>query len=97
MLRHNILKGISRRIACWAGVASSLELVLCPLQGSQSAAIANRLESWGDILLALQDALTVVDVSVVHPVAAAYVNAAACAEDSVVDVRDRANMIILIC
>ena len=33
-------------------------------------------------LLALQDALTVVDVSVVHPAASTYVNAAARAEGS---------------
>ena len=38
-LRHHILKGIWRRIACRAGGATSLEPVLRPLQGSQSAAI----------------------------------------------------------
>lgn len=89
-LRHDILKGIWRRIACRAGVATSLEPVLRPLQGSQSAAIANRPESRGDILLALQDALTVVDVSVVHPAASTYVNAAARAEGSAAAVRDHA-------
>ena len=55
------------RVACRVGVATSLEPVLRPLQGSQSAAIPNRLESEGDFLLALQVALSVVDVSVVHP------------------------------
>ena len=86
-VRHDILKGIWRCIACRAEVATSLELVLCPLQGSQSAASLNRPESRGDILLALQDALTVVHIPVVH---LTYVNAAALAEGSAAAVRDHA-------
>ena len=43
------------------------------------------------ILLALQDALTVVDVSVVHPAASTYVNAAARAGGSAAAVRDHAS------
>ena len=89
-LRHNILKGIRCRFSCRAGVATSLEPVLRPLQGSQSTAIAKRPESRGDIWLALQDALTLVDVSVVHPAASTYVIAAARAEGSAAAVRDHA-------
>ena len=50
----------------------------------------NKLESRGDILLALQDALTVVDVSVVHPAASTYFYACAHAEGSAAAVRDQA-------
>ena len=64
-----------------------MEPVLCPLRGSQSAAIVNIPQSRGDILLALQDALTVVDISVVHPAAATYGNAAICTEGSAAAVR----------
>ena len=89
-LRNDVLKGIRHRIACGAGVATSVQPVLRPLQASQSDAIANSLESQGDILLALQDALTVADVTVVQPATATYVNAAACAESSKGAVRDQA-------
>ena len=41
-------------------------------------------------MLALQDAINVVDVSVVHPAASTYVNAAARAEGSAAAVRDHA-------
>ena len=57
---------------------------------AHTAAIANRPESRGDILSALQDALTVVDVSVVHPAAATQVNVAARADGSAAAVRDHA-------
>ena len=67
-----------------------MEPVLQPLQGSQSAAIVNRPAAQRDILLALQDALTLVNVSVVHPAAATCVNASARAEGSAAAVRDHA-------
>ena len=57
-----------------------------------SAAIANRPEARGGILMALQDAFTVVDGSLAHPAAATYVNAAACAESSKGAVRDQAKL-----
>ena len=44
-------------------------------------------------MLALQDALTVVNVSVVHPTAATYVNAAACTEASAAACRDQAKRV----
>ena len=43
-------------------------------------------------MLALQDALTVVDVLVAHPTAATYVNKAACTEGSAAAVRDLAKL-----
>ena len=73
------------------GIATSPGLVLSPLPASKAAVIANRLESQGDILLALQDALTVVDIAVVHQVAAAYVDAATHSEGTAAAVRDQAN------
>ena len=67
-----------------------MEPVPCPLQGFQYAAITNRPKLRGDDLLALQDALNVVDVSVLHPAAVTCVNAAASAEGSAAAVRDQA-------
>ena len=63
---------------------------MCPLRGSQAAAIANRPESRGDILLVLDDALTVADVSVVHPCAITYMRAGARKEGGAATVRDAA-------
>ena len=68
-------------------------MVLCQPSGSQAVAIANRPESQGHVLLALQDALTVVNVSVVHPTAATYVNAAACTEGSAAAIREQAKRV----
>ena len=75
-LRHEILKEIWRRITRRAGIASSVEPLLHSLPGAHAAAIADRPESRGDILLVLPDGLTVVDVSVVHPAASTYMHAA---------------------
>jgi hypothetical protein len=88
-LRHDILKNIWRRIANRAGVATSAEPVLRPLRGVQAAAIANRPESRGDILLVLADGITVADVSVVHPAAPTYVAAAAQTDGSAAAARDQ--------
>jgi hypothetical protein len=88
-LRHDNLKHIWRRIANRAGVATSAEPVLRPLRGVQAAAIANRPESRGDILLVLPDGLTVADVSVVHPAAPTYVAAAAQTDGSAAAARDQ--------
>lgn len=77
-----------RRIANRAGVATSVEPVLRPLRGVQAAALAD--QSRGDILLALRNALTVADVSVIHPAADTYVRAAARTEGSAAAARDQA-------
>jgi hypothetical protein len=75
-LRHEIIKDTWRLIANRAGVASSVEPVLRRLPGAQASANANRPDSRGDILLVLPGGLTVADVSVVHPAASTYVQAA---------------------
>ncbi len=75
-LRHDIIKDIWRRIAHRAGVTTSVEPVLRPLRGAQAAALTNRQEARGDILLVLNP-LTVADVSVIHPAAATYARDAA--------------------
>lgn len=75
-LRHDILKGIVRRISNRAGIASSVEPTLRTLPGSQSAAISTRPESRGDVLMVLPSGMTVVDVSVIHPAASSYLQAA---------------------
>jgi len=86
-LRHDILTGIWRRIAGRAGVATSSEPELRPLRGrlDRSRNAGDR----GDILLALQRALTVGDVSVIHPAAQTYARAAARTAGSAAAVRDR--------
>ena len=63
--------------------------MLRPLRGVQAAALANRPESRGDILLVLRDGLTVADVSVVHPAAPTYVAAAAQTDGSAAAARDQ--------
>jgi len=86
-LRHDILKGTWRRIAGRAGVATSSEPELRPLRDrlDRSGQVGDR----GDILLALPNALTVADVSVIHPAARTYMRAAAAATGSAAAVRDR--------
>ena len=88
-LRHEILKEIWRRIARRAGIATSVEPVLRLLRGAQAALIADREGSRGDILLALSGALTVADVSVVHPAAETYVQVAAREEGGAAAIRDQ--------
>jgi hypothetical protein len=87
--RHDIIKNIWRRIANRAGIATSAEPVLRPLRGVQAAALANRPESRGDILLVLPDALTIADISVVHPAASTYVAGAAQTDGSAAAARDQ--------
>ena len=89
-LRHDLTKNDWCRIARRAGIATSAEPVLRPLQGAQAALLADRQGSRGDILLALSSALTVADVSIVHPAADTYVRAAANAAGSAAAVRDQA-------
>jgi hypothetical protein len=85
-LRHEILKGIWRRSAGRAGVATSEEPELRPLRGQdRSGNFGDR----GDILLVLQSALTVTDISVIHPAARTYVRAAAATAGSAAAVRDQ--------
>jgi hypothetical protein len=89
-LRHDILKKIWCRIARRAGIATSEEPVLRPMQGATAALLTNRDGARGDILLALPSALTVADVSVIHPAAQTYRRAAAREAGSAAAERDRA-------
>jgi hypothetical protein len=72
-MRHDILKGILRRVVHRAGIASTLEPPLRRLPGlAAGAGIAAdgsplRPEARGDILLALPRGITVSDLSVIHP------------------------------
>jgi len=88
-LRHDILKETWRRIAHRAGVASTVEPALRALPGAHAAAAGARPESRGDLLLVLPGGLTVADVSVIHPAAATYLQAARTAGGAAA-VRDQA-------
>jgi hypothetical protein len=72
-LRHDILKGILRRVVHRAGIASALEPPLRHLPGlADGAGIAAdgsplRPEARGDILMVLPHGITISDISVIHP------------------------------
>jgi hypothetical protein len=89
-LRHDIIKDTVRRIAQRASVASSVEPALRPLRGAQAAALTNRHDARGDILLVLPEALTVIDVSIIHPAASTYVRQAAGTDGAAAATRDQA-------
>jgi hypothetical protein len=93
-LRHDILKGILRRVVHRAGIASAQEPALHRLPGLAGGAgisasgASTRVEARGDILLVLPGGITIADVSVIHPlsintlsVAAATAGAAASRHD----------------
>jgi hypothetical protein len=95
-MRHDILKGILRRAIHRAGVASTLEPTLHRLPGLEAGAYgASRgteeegLEARGDILLALECGVSVVDVSITHPSGVANRVAAATGDGAAVARRDR--------
>ena len=94
-MRHDILKGILRRIVHRAGVASTLEPPLRRLTGLQAGVTAptgggdiGRLEGRGDVLMALGTGMSVVDVSVTHPAGAANRAAAANSDGAAAARRD---------
>jgi hypothetical protein len=68
-LRHDILKGILRRVVHRAGIASTQEPALRRLPGlARGAGISasgasTRVEARGDILLALPGGITIADIS----------------------------------
>jgi hypothetical protein len=86
-LRHDILKGTWRRIVSRGGFATSVEPRLGQLRDRRDR--SGRAEERGDILLALPNALTVADVSVIHPAAQSYVRGAAAAAGSAAALRDQ--------
>jgi hypothetical protein len=71
-MRHAILSRILRRVVHHAGVASTLKPLLRRLPGLEAWATATnegflRLGTRGDVLVAFESGMTVVDVSVTHP------------------------------
>jgi hypothetical protein len=86
-MRHNIITDTWRRSAARAGVATSAEPHLRPLRDRRDR--SGNDGDRGDILLALRSALTIADVSVIHPAASTYVAAAARTTGSAAAVRDR--------
>jgi hypothetical protein len=83
MLRHDILKGIVRRVVHRAVIASTQDPSLCRLAGPAGGAgtsatgASNRVEARGDILLALPGGITIADISITHPLAINTLAAAA--------------------
>jgi hypothetical protein len=95
-MRHDILKGILRRAIHRAGVASTLEPTLRRLPGLEAGAYgasrgteAAGLEASGDILLALESGMSVVDVSITHPSGVSNRAAAATTDGAAAARRDR--------
>jgi hypothetical protein len=97
-MRHDILKGILRRAIHRAGVESTLEPTLRRLPGLEAAAgaygasrgtEAAGLEARGDILLALESGMSVVDVSITHPSGVSNRAAAATTDGAAAARRDR--------
>ena len=70
-MRHDILSGNWRRLGTRAGIASSLEPTIMALPGANGAPRVRR-DSRGDVLYALAEGLTIVDISVVHPAATSF-------------------------
>jgi hypothetical protein len=72
-LRHDILKGILRRVVHRAGIASALEPALRRLPGLADGAgigadgSAVRIEARGGIIMALPRGVSITDISVIHP------------------------------
>jgi hypothetical protein len=95
-MRHYILKGILRRAIRSAGDASTLEPTLCRLPGLEAGAYgasggteAAGLKACGDILLALESGMSVVDVPITHPSGVANRAAAATTDGAAAARRDR--------
>jgi hypothetical protein len=94
-MRHDILKGIMLQIVHRAGVASTLEPTLCRLPGLQAGFAApagggdiGNLEGRGDVLMALDTGMVVLDVSVTHPAGVANRAAAAATDRAAAAKRD---------
>jgi hypothetical protein len=82
-LRNDILKGILRRVVHRAGIASTQEPALRRLPGlargagTSATGASTRDEARGDLLLALPRGITIVDISITHPLAINTLAAAA--------------------
>jgi hypothetical protein len=78
-LRHDILKGILRRVVHRAGIASTASLAL---PGALASGASNRVEACQDILLVLPRGITIFDISItlaINALAAAVTTAGAAA------------------
>jgi hypothetical protein len=76
MLRHNNLVGTWRHIISRAGVASTAEPLLRSLPGFQQSGVVAQDQTRGDILSVLATGVEIADVSVVHPAATTFLQAA---------------------
>jgi hypothetical protein len=82
-LCHDILKGILRRVVHRVGIASTQEPALRHIPGlaggagTSASGSSNRVEARGVILLALPRGITIVDISITHPLAINTLAAAA--------------------
>jgi hypothetical protein len=82
-MRHDILKGILRRVVHRAGIASTQEPALRRLfrlaggAGTSATGASTRVEARGDLLLALPGGITIADISITHPLAINTLAAAA--------------------
>jgi hypothetical protein len=94
-LRHDILKGILRRAVHRAGIASALEPPLRRLPGLAAGAGTSpdgspiRPEARGDILMAMPQGISIIDVSVIHPLSINTLSAAATAAGAAAARRDQ--------
>jgi hypothetical protein len=94
-LRHDILKGILRRVVHRAGIASTQELALRRLPGlaedagTSATGASTRVKARGDSLLALPRGITIVDISITHPLAINTLAAAATTASAATARRDQ--------
>jgi hypothetical protein len=92
--RQNILQGILRRVACPVGIASSAEPTLRRLPvltGGPAIGVDGQQErrgAQGNVLLAMDSAMAITDISVIHPFVAASLRAAALTDGAVAARRD---------
>jgi hypothetical protein len=93
-LRH-ILRRILRRAMYRAGIASTLEPPLRRLPGLAAGAVTSadgsaiRPEARGDVLMALPQAISVADISVIHPLSVNIISRAATTAGAAASHRDQ--------
>jgi hypothetical protein len=97
-LRHDILKGILRRVV---HIASTHEPALRRLPGlvggagTSSTGASTRVKARGDILLALPGGITIADISIAHPSAINTLAAAATTAGAAAARRDQQKRYVL--
>jgi hypothetical protein len=94
-LRHDILKGILRRVVHRAGTASTQEPALRRLPGLAGGArisasgASTLVEAQGDILPVLPGGITIADISMIHPLSINTLSAAAATAGRAASRRDQ--------